>query len=203
MAKDKNNQITETEDLYCSFCGKSKTEVFKLVAGPKVYICNECITTCSDIIRDECQDLSNPEDLNGEYIHELLEEHFEPMKLESIISFSYLFPINVCKKLQETIDELLKSQKIKFKFVGIGRQYSNARIELNFSELWERRHYPFFVGPIQYKIAEFSESLENRCLKNGLWLCASENVYFAIYLDYRIVEKQFRRYLPGDCCYCK
>jgi len=39
--------------LYCSFCGKSQHEVKKLIAGPSVYVCNECISLCNDIIREE------------------------------------------------------------------------------------------------------------------------------------------------------
>src|ERR1700738_1852990 len=41
--------------LYCSFCGKSQHEVKKLIAGPSVYICDECIDLCNDIIREEGQ----------------------------------------------------------------------------------------------------------------------------------------------------
>ena len=39
--------------LYCSFCGKSQHEVKKLIAGPSVFICDECIDLCNDIIREE------------------------------------------------------------------------------------------------------------------------------------------------------
>jgi len=39
--------------LYCSFCGKSQHEVKKLIAGPSVFICNECIDLCNDIVRDD------------------------------------------------------------------------------------------------------------------------------------------------------
>lgn len=39
--------------LYCSFCGKSQHEVRKLIAGPSVYICDECVSLCTDIIREE------------------------------------------------------------------------------------------------------------------------------------------------------
>ncbi|WP_297487044.1 ATP-dependent Clp protease ATP-binding subunit ClpX [Ferrovum sp.] len=42
--------------LYCSFCGKSQHEVRKLIAGPSVFICDECIELCNDIIREEVQD---------------------------------------------------------------------------------------------------------------------------------------------------
>ncbi len=41
--------------LYCSFCGKSQHEVRKLIAGPSVFICDECIDLCNDIIREEMQ----------------------------------------------------------------------------------------------------------------------------------------------------
>ena len=44
--------------LYCSFCGKSQHEVRKLIAGPSVFICDECVELCNDIIREEMQDQS-------------------------------------------------------------------------------------------------------------------------------------------------
>src|SRR5438105_9158792 len=46
MAQEKNT-------LYCSFCGKSQHEVRKLIAGPTVFICDECVELCMDIIREE------------------------------------------------------------------------------------------------------------------------------------------------------
>ncbi len=51
-----NDQTSTTKDgkiLYCSFCGKSQHEVRKLIAGPSVYICDECVELCNDIIREE------------------------------------------------------------------------------------------------------------------------------------------------------
>ncbi|HFG5186438.1 TPA: ClpX C4-type zinc finger protein [Salmonella enterica subsp. enterica serovar Typhimurium] len=45
--------------LYCSFCGKSQYEVMKLIAGPSVYICNECVDLCNDIISEECASSSD------------------------------------------------------------------------------------------------------------------------------------------------
>jgi len=44
--------------LYCSFCGKSQHEVRKLIAGPSVFICDECVELCNDIIREEVQEKS-------------------------------------------------------------------------------------------------------------------------------------------------
>lgn len=48
---EKNNDSRNT--LYCSFCGKSQHEVRKLIAGPTVFICDECVELCTDIIREE------------------------------------------------------------------------------------------------------------------------------------------------------
>lgn len=59
--------------LYCSFCGKSQHEVRKLIAGPSVFICDECVELCNDIIREEMEETSsdtvnklpNPHELNS------------------------------------------------------------------------------------------------------------------------------------------
>ncbi|WAR45357.1 ATP-dependent Clp protease ATP-binding subunit ClpX [Methylomonas rapida] len=52
MSRDKKGK-DEDKLLYCSFCGKSQNEVRKLIAGPSVYVCDECVELCNDIIRDE------------------------------------------------------------------------------------------------------------------------------------------------------
>jgi ATP-dependent Clp protease ATP-binding subunit ClpX len=54
MTDDK--QKDDGKPLYCSFCGKSQHEVRKLIAGPSVFICDECVDLCNDIIREELQD---------------------------------------------------------------------------------------------------------------------------------------------------
>ena len=51
MSKSENSDSKNT--LYCSFCGKSQHEVRKLIAGPNVFICNECVELCMDIIQEE------------------------------------------------------------------------------------------------------------------------------------------------------
>ncbi|MCU7851043.1 MAG: ATP-dependent Clp protease ATP-binding subunit ClpX [Candidatus Thiodiazotropha sp. (ex Monitilora ramsayi)] len=56
MGSDKNGKGDDGKLLYCSFCGKSQHEVRKLIAGPSVFICDECVELCNDIIREEMQD---------------------------------------------------------------------------------------------------------------------------------------------------
>lgn len=61
-----NNETGSSDNklLYCSFCGKSQHEVRKLIAGPSVFICDECVELCNDIIREEIKDIA-PKGDNG------------------------------------------------------------------------------------------------------------------------------------------
>jgi len=78
MAKDKDQD--EDKLLYCSFCGKSQNEVRKLIAGPSVFICDECVDLCNDIIREEADaetSESNPEQSapSPQEIHAILDDY--------------------------------------------------------------------------------------------------------------------------------
>ncbi|MBK1692982.1 ATP-dependent Clp protease ATP-binding subunit ClpX [Ectothiorhodospira mobilis] len=56
MSDKKGKEPDSGKLLYCSFCGKSQHEVRKLIAGPSVFICDECVELCNDIIREEMQE---------------------------------------------------------------------------------------------------------------------------------------------------
>ncbi len=56
MSDDNSGKDVDGKLLYCSFCGKSQHEVRKLIAGPSVFVCDECVELCNDIIREELQD---------------------------------------------------------------------------------------------------------------------------------------------------
>ena len=56
MSDDTRGKNDEGKLLYCSFCGKSQHEVRKLIAGPSVFICDECVELCNDIIREELEE---------------------------------------------------------------------------------------------------------------------------------------------------
>ena len=58
MSDDTNTGDGGNKLLYCSFCGKSQHEVRKLIAGPSVFVCDECVELCSDIIREEIHEQS-------------------------------------------------------------------------------------------------------------------------------------------------
>ncbi|MDP7521859.1 MAG: ATP-dependent Clp protease ATP-binding subunit ClpX, partial [Arenicellales bacterium] len=61
MSENKDDG-TNDKILYCSFCGKSQHEVRKLIAGPSVFVCDECVELCNDIIREEADDEAGSEE---------------------------------------------------------------------------------------------------------------------------------------------
>ena len=60
---DSTNSTEENRTLHCSFCGKNQHEVRKLIAGPSVFICDECVELCNDIIREEIEESDS--EVNG------------------------------------------------------------------------------------------------------------------------------------------
>ena len=67
------NKKNDKDSLFCSFCGKSQKEVKKLIAGPTVFVCDECVELCMDIIKEDSknskikvkQDIPKPSEING------------------------------------------------------------------------------------------------------------------------------------------
>ncbi len=56
MSNDQRGNGGRDKIFHCSFCGKSQHEVRKLIAGPSVYVCDECVALCNDIINEEVRE---------------------------------------------------------------------------------------------------------------------------------------------------
>ena len=79
MSDENEGSNDDGKLLHCNFCGKSQHEVRKLIAGPSVYVCDECVELCNDIIREELQE-SNDESDNSKLptpmeIKDILDEY--------------------------------------------------------------------------------------------------------------------------------
>ena len=71
MSDDTRGKNEDGKLLYCSFCGKSQHEVRKLIAGPSVFVCDECVELCNDIIREELEDSGDPDGVKLPIPHEI------------------------------------------------------------------------------------------------------------------------------------
>ena len=110
--------------LYCSFCGKSQHEVRKLIAGPSVFICDECVDLCNDIISEELQEAKT-----GETVEKL------PT------------PIEISNNLNEYVIDQLRAKKVlsvavynHYKRLQLGAKVAKGGVELGKSNI-------LLVGP--------------------------------------------------------
>ncbi len=71
MSDDTRGKNEDGKLLYCSFCGKSQHEVRKLIAGPSVFVCDECVELCNDIIREELEDSGDQDGVKLPTPHEI------------------------------------------------------------------------------------------------------------------------------------
>ncbi len=117
MAKNNNS----TDDLLCSFCGKSQDEVKKLIAGPSVYICDECIQLCNEIIAEEYSQ-ENQTDDSGQLpkpkeIKEILDQYvIEQEKPKKILSVAVH---NHYKRIATSVDmEGIEIEKSNILLIG-------------------------------------------------------------------------------------
>lgn len=79
---DEQGNDNSTKDLHCSFCGKSQDEVLKLIAGPGVYICNECVHLCNLILEEEDEEVSKE---NGIGLETPLEDLPKPVSIKGFL----------------------------------------------------------------------------------------------------------------------
>jgi ATP-dependent Clp protease ATP-binding subunit ClpX len=123
MAKD--NKIS----LFCSFCGKNQHEVKKLIAGPSVFVCNECIDLCNDIIKEESKELNE--------------------ELEKIESDHLLSPKELSTSLGEYVigqDEAKKSMSIAV-YNHYKRLKNNKNNKSEFKDVTIAKSNILFIGP--------------------------------------------------------
>jgi ATP-dependent Clp protease ATP-binding subunit ClpX len=114
--------------LYCSFCGKSQHEVRKLIAGPSVFVCDECVELCNDIIREEVQEEKNAANAKKKFptpreIHQILDEYVigqgDAKKVLSVAVYNHYKRIENEGKIGEV--ELSKSNILMIGPTGSGK----------------------------------------------------------------------------------
>ena len=123
MAEEKKEKT-----LLCSFCGKNQNEVKKLIAGPSVFICDECVDLCNDIIKEESKDINE-----------------ESEKSESDL----LSPIELSKSLGEHVigqDEAKKSMSVAV-YNHYKRLKSNKNDNGDFADITIAKSNILFIGP--------------------------------------------------------
>ena len=108
------------ENLFCSFCGKSRKEVKKLIAGPAVYICDECIQLCGEIVEEESQKGA-----------EALETILAPKEIKSMLD-DYVIEQDLAKRILS---------------VAVHNHYKRLDSVINTSEVELQKSNILLIGP--------------------------------------------------------
>jgi ATP-dependent Clp protease ATP-binding subunit ClpX len=120
----KNDKIKKS--LYCSFCGKNQHEVRKLIAGPAVFICDECVKLCNDIVCEEHQEkeaintkLPTPKEIKS-ILDEYIINQQDAKKVLSVAVYNHYKKLNFNEKTDDDI-ELNKSNVLLIGPTGSGK----------------------------------------------------------------------------------
>lgn len=125
------SKLDDKRQLRCSFCGKSQEQVKKLIAGPNVYICNECVDLCFDILGDDTDFISDS--YNKDYkilkpheLYKLLDEYVvgqhDAKKALSVAVYNHYKRINMDKHMDDNL-EVQKSNILLVGPTGVGKTY--------------------------------------------------------------------------------
>jgi len=122
-----DDKSVDNKLLYCSFCGKSQQDVKKLIAGPSVFVCDECVELCNDIIREELIDqevtedrkLPSPHEINAS-LDEYVIDQSRAKKVLSVAVYNHYKRLEVQHSKDDSV-ELSKSNILLIGPTGCGK----------------------------------------------------------------------------------
>ena len=121
------NKKNDKDSLFCSFCGKNQKEVKKLIAGPTVFVCDECVELCMDIIKEDNKnnkfkikkDIPKPSEIN-KFLNDYVIGQKDSKKILSVAVYNHYKRLLQKNQVQNAI-EIEKSNVIMAGETGTGK----------------------------------------------------------------------------------
>jgi ATP-dependent Clp protease ATP-binding subunit ClpX len=141
MARKSNNNDNSGRELYCSFCGKSQDEVRKLIAGPSVYICDECINLCNEIISEESKP-AEPDIKAKNYL-------YKPVEIKNFLDQYVIGQERAKKVLSVAVYNHYKriEHNLSVKSIGHNNAAHNLKDKYNNADVEMQKSNILIIGP--------------------------------------------------------
>ncbi len=142
MARKSNNNDNSGRELYCSFCGKSQDEVRKLIAGPSVYICDECINLCNEIISEESKQPAEPDIKAKNYL-------YKPVEIKNFLDQYVIGQERAKKILSVAVYNHYKriEHNLSVKSIGHNNAAHNPKDKYNSADVEMQKSNILIIGP--------------------------------------------------------
>ncbi|RZD14811.1 MAG: ATP-dependent Clp protease ATP-binding subunit ClpX [Candidatus Acidulodesulfobacterium ferriphilum] len=142
MARKSNNNDNSGRELYCSFCGKSQDEVRKLIAGPSVYICDECINLCNEIISEESKQPAEPDIKAKNYL-------YKPVEIKNFLDQYVIGQERAKKILSVAVYNHYKriEHNLSVKSIGHNNATHNPKDKYNSADVEMQKSNILIIGP--------------------------------------------------------
>jgi ATPase family associated with various cellular activities (AAA)/ClpX C4-type zinc finger len=164
-------------DLRCQFCHNVADQSRRMVAGDSGAICSACVAKSQQLLLAGSGAQTVAE--SAPYLFALLDRHFAPEKLASLVVTSRTFQIRQQADLQLAIDELFGERHVGTNFVGVHSEYRHEAVA--FARLIERKRSAMQAAPAQFEEVDVGNGATIRCLKNGVWLLSdADTPYCAV-----------------------
>lgn len=162
----------EPANRICELCGKPEAQTDVRLGNRTIWICAECMRAAGSP-RDEPEQ----EEEEFEYGCEVLDWHFDGVPRSKLVTTVRVFPGHMRADVQAAVDRLFASA---IRLLGINEE---QRYEtLSISRLLRDGRNALALAPLQYFDLEIGERDPVRCLDNGLWLCAQDDLRYAVLL---------------------
>ena len=140
--KNNNNNDNSGRELYCSFCGKSQDEVRKLIAGPSVYICDECINLCNEIISEESKPVPPTDIKVKNYL-------YKPVEIKNFLDQYVIGQERAKKVLSVAVYNHYKriEHNLSVKSIGHNNAAHNLKDKYNNADVEMQKSNILIIGP--------------------------------------------------------